>query len=124
MIQRLLASNRARIERDLRDSPRRGAFSAALLSQYRVTVPMIRRGGLFSFLSHQVSSATVGLVWGVPILGRVCLALNEWLAARPSLFLDTHLGPMRKFPLGYTVAVRKLSNEPRPPNQPVTNSTE
>jgi SAM-dependent methyltransferase len=83
---------------------------------------LARRGGLLSFLSHQVSTVVVGLTWSIPGLGKLVFFLNEWLCVRPAYFLDAYLdraGPRAsfrrpeesagagKFSLGYTIVVRK-----------------
>ncbi|HLF24924.1 MAG TPA: class I SAM-dependent methyltransferase [Anaerolineae bacterium] len=70
-------------------------------------VQIVLRGGLFSFLSHQVSTITLGLTWSIPLVRTVVFFLNEWLCVRPSYFLDAHLDRSGIFALGYTCVVRK-----------------
>lgn len=66
-----------------------------------------RRGGLISFLSHQVSLVMVGLTWSTPVVKQAAFFLNQWLIVRPSYFADTHFDRSGKFALGYTCVVRK-----------------
>ncbi len=68
---------------------------------------MQRRGGLISFLSHQLSLVMVGLTWSVPILKQVAFFANQWLIVRPSYFVDAQFDRAGKFALGYTCVVRK-----------------
>jgi SAM-dependent methyltransferase len=71
---------------------------------------MERRGGLNSFLSHQISLILVGLTWSVPVLKQIVFVMNQWLIVRPSYFLDAHLDRSGKFALGYTCVVQKPSS--------------
>jgi SAM-dependent methyltransferase len=65
---------------------------------------ILARGGLFSFLGHQVSSITVPLVWRVPLLKDLIFAVNSILVTHACYYLDRILTPSRHyFPLGYTV---------------------
>ena len=70
-------------------------------------VHLAQRGGLFSFLGHQLSITAVGLTWSVPVVGKLVFFLNEWLCVRPAYFLDEHLDRAGKFSLGYTIVLRK-----------------
>lgn len=65
------------------------------------------RGGLFSFVSHQLSTIALGLVWGVPVLRDVVWHLNRWLLVYPAVALDRALDRQGLFAMGYTVAARK-----------------
>lgn len=68
---------------------------------------MQRRGGLISFLSHQLSLMLVGLTWSVPVLKHSAFFVNQWLVVRPSYFMDAHFDRSGKFALGYTCVARK-----------------
>lgn len=65
------------------------------------------RGGLFSFVSHQLSTIALGLVWGVPVLRDIVWHLNRWLLVYPAAALDRALDRQGLFAMGYTVAARK-----------------
>ncbi len=69
---------------------------------------ILTRGGLFSFLGHQVSSIIVPLVWRVPLLKDLIFAINSILVTHACYYLDRILTPSRHyFPLGYTVLATK-----------------
>ena len=65
------------------------------------------RGGLFSFLGHQFSTAFVCLFWHIPLLGRLAFALNKWLCVLPCYFLDKVFDTQKRFALGYTCVACK-----------------
>lgn len=65
------------------------------------------RGGLLTFLSHQLSTVALGLVWGVPVLRDLVWFLNRWLIVAPAWALDRVIDRQGLFALGYTVAARK-----------------
>jgi len=75
-------------------------------------IQIVRRAGLLSFLSHQVSIVSLGLTWSMPIVRHVVFFLNEWLCVRPSYFLDTRVDRSGKFALGYTCVLRKMGQAP------------
>jgi SAM-dependent methyltransferase len=81
---------------------------ASLLEQAGFTVVHLSgRGGLFSFLGHQVSTIVLGSVWSVPILKEVAWFLNSWLVTRLCYRLDLILGLGDVFAAGYSgVAVK------------------
>jgi len=66
-----------------------------------------RRGGLLSFIGHQVSTTLLGLTWGVPGLRQAAWLLNRWLVVALSSWLDARLDRAGLFALGYSVAARK-----------------
>jgi len=66
-----------------------------------------RRGGLLSFLSHQLSIALLGLTWSVPLLRQIVYLINAWLIVRPAFFLDSLIDRGGKFALGYTCVARR-----------------
>ncbi len=69
---------------------------------------ILTRGGLFSFLGHQVSSITIPLVWRVPLLKDLVFAINSILITHACFYFDQLLTPSRHyFPLGYTVMATK-----------------
>ncbi|HRF46157.1 MAG TPA: class I SAM-dependent methyltransferase [Anaerolineales bacterium] len=65
------------------------------------------RGGLFSFLSHQMSTILLGMVWGVPIVRTVFWHLNRWLLVYPAAILDRLVDRQGLFAMGYTVVAQK-----------------
>ncbi len=66
-----------------------------------------KRGGLFTFLGHQVSTTLLGLVWGVPGVRQVAWWLNRWLVVAVCAGLDRRLDRSGLFALGYSVVARK-----------------
>jgi SAM-dependent methyltransferase len=79
-----------------------------LLEQNGFSVEILeRRGGLFSFLGHQISTLVLGLVWRIPILKHVAWFLNSWLIVRGAYLLDRCLDRSGIFALGYTAVACK-----------------
>ncbi len=70
-------------------------------------VEITPKGGIFSFLGHQVSTFWVTVTWGIPFLREVVFFLNEWLVSRPCLALDRIFGQGGLTPLGYVAVGRK-----------------
>lgn len=68
---------------------------------------IIRHAGLLSFVTHQISTAIVGLVWPVPGLRQFVYAFNRLLLVWPVLWLDRVTDRSELFALGYVVAARK-----------------
>lgn len=63
-------------------------------------------GGILTFLHHQVSTLFLGIFTGVPVLGKMLIALNapfSWLFDR----LDPLIDRGRLFPLGVLVVARR-----------------
>jgi len=67
------------------------------------------RGGLFSFIGHQISTLTLSAVWRVPILRRIFWLINSYLVTRLCYAIDQILNPSGLFALGYTAVVRRNS---------------
>ena len=79
-----------------------------LLEQNGFSIQILtRRGGLFSFLGHQVSTLILGLVWRIPVLRQLAWFLNSWLVVRGADLLDHYLDRSGVFALGYTVVASK-----------------
>jgi len=84
-----------------------------LLEQNGFSIRVLeRRGGLFSFLGHQISTLALGLVWRIPILRQVTWFLNSWLIVRGAYLLDCRLDRSGIFALGYTVVACKQPAQP------------
>jgi SAM-dependent methyltransferase len=77
-------------------------------------VEIRRKGGLLSFLGHQLSTLLLGLVWGLPVLQQTAWFLNKWLITRPWYALDGVLDHSGIFALGYVVAARVPFEIPAP----------
>lgn len=73
---------------------------------------MRTRGGLFSFLGHQVATITLGLSWRSRVAGPVVRWLNRWLLTHPCYWLDQWAGQAGLFPLGYVVVARRRPRRP------------
>lgn len=70
-------------------------------------VTLEKRGGLFSFIGHQVSTTLLGLTWGVPGLRQAAWWLNRWAVVAVSAALDRRLDRAGLFALGYSVVARR-----------------
>ncbi len=66
------------------------------------------RGGIFTFLGHQISTSILGLTWSVPILKRVMWFINKWFVTILSNKLDILIKTEKIFPAGYSVVARKV----------------
>lgn len=64
-------------------------------------------GGIFSFLSHQVSTLVLTLSWDVVGLSHVMRLLNRLLLVWPGVLLDRTPPLVRLAPLGYVAVLRK-----------------
>jgi len=71
-------------------------------------IELVKKGGIFSFLGHQVSTLILTLTWGIPILRRVVFFLNRWLVTHPCFILDKWLDRGGLAPLGYVATARKV----------------
>lgn len=79
-----------------------------ILGQAGFTILEIQdRGGLFSFIGHQISTALLSLTWRIPILEQIAWLLNSWFITRLCFFLDTNIIPNRIFAQGYSVVAKK-----------------
>jgi len=65
-------------------------------------------GGLATFIGHQVSTALVGLSYGLPAVGGAIRATNR-LGIKPLLWLDKTIDSRHLFALGYALVARKRS---------------
>ncbi|NIV38353.1 MAG: methyltransferase domain-containing protein [Anaerolineae bacterium] len=81
-----------------------------LLEEHGFEVLEIReKGGLFSFLGHQISTICLGMVWPVPGMRQLIWFLNKWLITLPSYGLDQIVDRSGIFALGYVGIARKTS---------------
>ena len=65
------------------------------------------RGGLFSFLGHQVSTVVLAVAWPIPVVRQLAWELNAWLVTRACYGLDTLTNRAGLFAAGYTVVAVK-----------------
>ena len=80
----------------------------ALLERAGLEVVELRvKGGLFSFLGHQLSTILLALAWSLPPFKPGLLFVNKWLLARGCTWIDRVLDTGRTFPQGYVVAAIK-----------------
>ena len=70
-------------------------------------VELQTRGGLFTFLGHQVSTIIVGAFWGIPLLQQLIWAVNRVVTVS-CYQADQLTGTARLFPLGYVAVARKI----------------
>jgi len=81
-----------------------------LLNQAGLEIVILnKRGGIFSFVGHQLSTFLLGISWGVPLLQSVCWHLNKWLVTLFCWQLDRWLDPFGRFALGYSLVARKVA---------------
>jgi len=81
-----------------------------LLEQAGFNVLQIRqRGGLMTFLGHQVSTVVLALTWSLPLVRDVTWFLNKWFVTRLCLGLDGWLPRSGVFAAGYTALATKPS---------------
>lgn len=68
-----------------------------------------RKGGLFMFLGHQISTILLSAVWSVPILRQISWVLNRWLVTQLCYEIDQQFDQSGIFALGYVAVARKPS---------------
>jgi SAM-dependent methyltransferase len=65
------------------------------------------KGGLFTFLAHQLSTILLAVAWTMPLLKLPLLAFNRWVLVLGAFYADRLLGTASTFPQGYVVVARK-----------------
>ncbi|GAA1963174.1 hypothetical protein GCM10009798_23840 [Nocardioides panacihumi] len=70
-------------------------------------VEVTKRGGLLSFVGHQVSTAILTLTWRIPGVRRLGWTLNKWLVTRLAYSVDSRLDRGGLFAMGYTAIAKK-----------------
>ena len=79
-----------------------------LLAQAGLEVTSIQpKGGLLTFLVHQLSTLLLGVAWSLPPVKDALLFVNKWLFALGAFYLDRVLGIDKSFPQGYIVVAQK-----------------
>lgn len=68
---------------------------------------IVVKGGLLSFLGHQISTVLLGLAWPMWGVRQVIWFVNKWLLTRLFYVMDQRLGVNDLFPLGYAAVARK-----------------
>ena len=71
-------------------------------------ISLEHRGGLCSFIGHQMSTMLLGIAWSLPVIRQIAWHLNRWLITSPLYFADRYLDPSGLFAMGYTAVARKL----------------
>ena len=72
-------------------------------------VALEHRGGLLSFLGHQIATFWLAAFWRVPILKYFVWHLNAWLVTRFLFAVDQFVNPEGIFAMGYSVVAKKDS---------------
>ena len=72
-----------------------------------------QRGGIFSFVGHQVSSLLIAATWHVPGVRQVAWLLNKWLITLPCYAIDRVTAGAGLLALGYVGVGRRPSRTPR-----------
>lgn len=75
------------------------------------------KGGLLTFLAHQISTVLLAIAWSLPPLKTPLLTLNRWLLVLLPFYADRLLGMATTFPQGYILVARK----PLPDHEPITH---
>ncbi len=70
-------------------------------------VALEKRGGLFSFLGHQISTLALGLVWNVRLVRSIVWFLDSWLITRTCYGIDQILDRAGLFAIGYSAVACK-----------------
>jgi SAM-dependent methyltransferase len=79
-----------------------------LLAQARLDVVSIRpKGGLLTFLAHQLSTLLLVVAWSISPLKAPLLVFNKRVLALGAFYADQWFGIDRTFPQGYIVVARK-----------------
>lgn len=78
-----------------------------LSSEGLKVIQLVKRGGIFSFLGHQLSTILVGIAWGVPGLRQLVWWINSWLVTRLCFNLDAIFDKRGIFAMGYTVVAER-----------------
>jgi SAM-dependent methyltransferase len=79
-----------------------------LLEQAHLEVVTLQpKGGLLTFLAHQLSTLILAVAWSIPPLKGALLAFNKWVLALGAFYLDRAVGIDRTFPQGYLVVAAK-----------------
>ncbi len=72
------------------------------------------RGGLFTFLGHQLSTVIVSAAWLLPAVRRAVWTFNRLAVTLPCYWLDRLLHTAALFPVGWVVVARKPIPEEAP----------
>jgi len=72
-----------------------------------VVLEIHRRGGLVSFLGHQVSSVFLSAAWSVTALRKPAWFVNKWLVTKSCYWLDRLLDRSDVFALGFVAVAQK-----------------
>lgn len=68
-----------------------------------------QRGGLLSFLGHQISTVLLAMVWNWGWIRRAAWLINSWLVTRACFVLDELLSLDEEFAAGYVIVAIKSS---------------
>lgn len=72
-----------------------------------VVLEIREKGGLVSFLAHQVSTLLLSAAWPLPGLRQIVWFLNRWFVTYPCSWIDKATSRSGIFALGYVVAAQK-----------------
>jgi SAM-dependent methyltransferase len=78
-----------------------------LESQGFIVVRIEKRGGLFCFLGHQISTLLLCSVWSIPVLKQIVWFLNSRLFVAACYMLDEIADRAGIYAMGYGVVARK-----------------
>ncbi len=70
-------------------------------------ITLEHRGGLLTFLGHQISTTLLGITWTIPLVQQIAWFINRWCITQFCYQLDTIL-QANIFAAGYTVVARKI----------------
>jgi SAM-dependent methyltransferase len=104
----------SRLHEEPHDYYRYTAYGLKTLAQvaHLEVLSVLPRGGLFSFLGHQISTVILGLTWHMPVVGKLVWFLNRIIFTRWFYWLDTSLSTLSAIcPLGYTMVAEKPNSD-------------
>ncbi|NJK98227.1 MAG: class I SAM-dependent methyltransferase [Chloroflexia bacterium] len=65
------------------------------------------RGGLFSFIGHQVSSVLISSFYHIPVMKNIIYYINKFFIIYPCVILDRISDGKKRLAAGYTCVVKK-----------------
>lgn len=83
-----------------------------LLEKHGFTVVQLQpKGGIFTFIGHQLSTVLITATWSMPVLKPLVWQVNKWLLTLGCYFLDKITGKAGTFAAGYVAIATKRVEE-------------
>lgn len=71
-------------------------------------ITLVKRGGIFTFLSHQLSTFLIHFAFKKKLIKKIVILLNKWCIVLPSYYLDEIFDKNKRFAIGYSVLAKKI----------------